>query len=124
MTTAFWSLTVSGPVAPWPEIVKTQFRAPFDEWNAQGDSAEHGELTSVEIGPEDDPRRAGGSGWRVARAVAWERPLWGENSYGEGAQWSGGAQVCALYSPKARGNKEGQDWEKDLASVIFGKKNQ
>jgi hypothetical protein len=41
-----------------------QFRAPFDEREAQGGSVEHGELTSVEIGVEGGPRTARGSGWR------------------------------------------------------------
>jgi hypothetical protein len=39
----------------------------------------------------------------------------------EGSRWSEGAWVRALYSPKARGRKEGRDWDRDLGGGIFGK---
>jgi hypothetical protein len=41
-----------------------RFRAPFDEWEAQGGSTEHDELTSGEIRAEDGPRTVRGLGWR------------------------------------------------------------
>jgi hypothetical protein len=41
----------------------------------------------------------------------------------ESSRWSGGARVRALYRPKARGNKESEDWEIDLAAAFLERGN-
>jgi hypothetical protein len=64
--------------------------------------------------------------WRNRQSSAWWwRPrvadARAEMGRCESSRWSEGARVHALYSPKACGNKERRDWDRDLSDDIFGK---